>query len=145
MKRITVVVIMLMIVAIVLSACGQVDTMPAEGREVKVEGGSYRDTSPAQLKSMLDNKDFLFVNVHIPYEGEISGTELFIPYDEVEQNLSRFPEDRGAKIVVYCRSGSMSAIAAKTLVKSGFTNIWNLDGGMIEWERQGYELVRTSR
>jgi rhodanese-related sulfurtransferase len=36
----------------------------------------------------------------------------------------------------------MSAIAARTLVKSGYTNVWNLDGGMIEWERQGYELIR---
>ncbi len=145
MKRITVVVIILMMVAIVLSACGQADTIPAEGREVKVEGGSYRDISPPQLKSMLDSKDFLFVNVHIPYEGEVPNTDLFIPYNEIDQNLSRFPGDQGAKIVVYCRSGSMSAIAAKTLVKSGFTNVWNLDGGMIEWERRGYELVRTSR
>jgi len=90
---------------------------------------------------MLDNKDFLLVNVHIPYEGEIPQTDLFVPYNEVEQNLSQFPRDKGAKIVLYCRSGSMSAIAAKNLVKLSFSNVWNLDGGMVEWERQGYELI----
>jgi len=107
-----------------------------------VNGGSYWKITPAQLNSMLENKDFLLVNVHIPYEGEIPQTDLFVPYNEVEQNLSQFPKDKGAKIVLYCRSGSMSAIAARTLVKLGFTNVWNLDGGMAEWEKQGYELVR---
>ena len=47
-----------------------------------------------------------------------------------------------AKIVVYCRSGSMSAIAARELVKLGFTNVSNLAGGMVEWEKRGYELIR---
>ena len=63
-------------------------------------------------------------------------------YNEIEENLSKFPKDKGGKIVLYCRSGSMSAIAARTLVKLGFTNVWNLDGGMVEWEKQGYELIR---
>lgn len=103
--------------------------------------GSYRDITSAQLTEMLENKDFLFVNVHIPYEGEIPETDRFVPYNEIEQNLSEFPENKGAKIVFYCRSGSMSSIAAKTLVSLGFTNVWNLDGGIVEWERQGYELL----
>ena len=43
---------------------------------------------------------------------------------------------------LYCRSGSMSAIAARELVKLDFTNVTNLAGGMVEWEKQGYELIR---
>jgi rhodanese-related sulfurtransferase len=35
----------------------------------------------------------------------------------------------------------MSAIAASTLVKLRFSNVWNLNGGMVEWERQGDELI----
>jgi len=34
----------------------------------------------------------------------------------------------------------MSAMAAESLVGFGFTNIWNLDGGMVEWEQAGYAL-----
>ena len=85
------------------------------------------------------------MNVHIPYEGEIPPTDLFVPYNEVEQYLRQFPPDKTAKIVLYCRSGSMSATAAKTLVKQGFTNVWNLEGGMVDWEKQGYKLVRQSK
>ncbi len=43
--------------------------------------------------------------------------------------------------MLYCRSGPMGATAARTLVGLGFTNVWNLDGGMVAWERQGYELI----
>ena len=145
MKRIILVLCLFIPTIALLSACGQASPIPAEGREVKVDGGSYRDITPAQLKSMLENKDFLLVNVHIPYEGEIPETDLFVPYNEIEQNLSKFPENKGAKIVLYCRSGSMSAMAARTLVSLGFTNVWNLDGGMVDWEQQGYQLIRKQQ
>ena len=91
---------------------------------------------------MLEHKNFLLVNVHIPYEGEIAQTDLFVPYNEIEKNLSKLPKDMDVEIVLYCRSGSMSAIAARELVKLGFNNLSNLAGGMVEWEKQGYELIR---
>ncbi|MBA7480881.1 hypothetical protein ES707_16344 [subsurface metagenome] len=131
---------------VILVACGQTSRVQTAGlEEIKVNGGSYWNITPAQLDSMLENKDFLLVNVHIPYEGEIPQTDLFVPYNKVEQNLSQFPKGKGAKIVLYCRSGSMSAIAARTLVKLGFTNVWNLDGGMVEWEKQGYDLADSEQ
>ncbi len=89
---------------------------------------------------MLKQKDFFFVNVHIPYEGEIEPTDDQIPYDQTAQQLSLYPADKGAKIVLYCRSGRMSSIAAKELVKADCTNVWNLDGGIAAWEQQGLPL-----
>ncbi len=131
----------LLIVVITFTACAGGSSIPAGGKEVPANGGYYIDINPAQLQSMLDTKDFPLVNVHIPYEGEIPQTDLFVPYNQIEDNLSQFPQDKGAKIVLYCRSGSMSALAARTLVKLGFSNVWNLDGGLVEWARQGYELI----
>ena len=126
-----------------LLGCGNTITkQTVEPQRVQVNGGSYWDITPAQLSSMLEHKNFLLVNVHIPYEGEIPKTDLFVPYNEIEENLSRLPKDMSAKIVLYCRSGSMSAIAARELVKLDFTNVWNLAGGMVEWEKQAYELIR---
>jgi len=105
--------------------------------------GPYTNVGPAELNSMLASKDFVFVNVHIPFEGDIDGTDLSIPYDQITEpdNLALLPADKGAQIVLYCRSGRMSEIAANALVGLGYTNVWNLDGGMIEWERQGFEIV----
>jgi len=48
---------------------------------------------------------------------------------------------RETKIVLYCRSGSMSAIAARALVAAGYTKVWNLDGGMNAWRALGYPVV----
>jgi len=141
MKLKSLLLVVLLIVIIIFVACAGGSSIPAEGKRVQVNGGSYVDISPEQLNLMLETKDFLLVNVHIPYEGEIPQTDLFVPYDQIEENLSQFPQDKGVKIVLYCRSGSMSAIAARTLVKFGFSNIWNLGGGMVEWERQGYEII----
>ena len=145
MKRISFLFAVLLIAAITFSACAGNSSTPVAGKEVQVNGGYYVDISPAQLNSMLEIKDFTLVNVHIPYEGEISQTDLFVPYNQIEENLSQLPQDKGAKIVLYCRSGSMSAIAARTLVKLGFNNVWNLDGGMVEWEKQGYELIHKPK
>ncbi len=102
----------------------------------------YTNVTPAQLSEMLKSKDFFFVNVHIPYAGEIAETDAFIPYDQTAQQISQYPVDRQAKIVVYCRSGRMSAIAAAELAKAGYTRIWNLDGGMSAWEQAGYPLLK---
>jgi rhodanese-related sulfurtransferase len=114
---------------------------PESYEVVQTDGGSYKNINSAQLAEMLKSKDFVFVNTHIPYEGEIAVTDAFIAYNEIEKNLDKLPTDKNAKIVLYCRSGRMSEIAAKTMVKLGYTNIWNHTGGMIEWEKQGNVLL----
>jgi len=128
---------------LILSACQSEKSAKAiTGSPVSVTGGSYLNVTPPELKAMLDTKDFVFVNVHIPFAGNIANTDLSIPYDQIEQNLAKLPADKKAKIVLYCRSGRMSAIAAETLVKLGYTNLWNLDGGMVAWEQAGYEIQK---
>lgn len=106
-----------------------------------------RMLSPAELKKWLqdDERDFLLVNVHIPYAGEIPGTDLFIPFDRIQDNLSRLSADRKKKIVVYCRGGHMSAIAARTLAKLGFSNVYDLKGGMRAWTKAGFPLTKKSK
>ena len=117
-----------------------------ESQKVPVEGGgSYTDVSADGLAVMLKRKDFPLINVHIPYDGEIEGTDLFVPFDQVETNLGKLPTNKSATLVVYCRSGGMSAIAARTLVKLGYTDVWNLDGGMIAWKKAGYSLARRGQ
>ncbi len=110
--------------------------------QVAVPGaGSYISVQPSELAAMLKAKNFRLVNVHTPYAGEIPGTDLALPYDQIEKRLGELPSDKTAKILLYCRSGAMSAIAARALVKLGYTNVWNLDGGMSAWEQAGYALV----
>jgi rhodanese-related sulfurtransferase len=100
----------------------------------------YADISVQQLAELLENKDVTLVNTHIPYEGELPQTDLFIPFDEITDHLDQLPE-KDASIVLYCRSGSMSTSAAKALVELGYANVLELDGGFNAWKTMGYDFV----
>ena len=100
----------------------------------------YTDITAEKLKEMLKNKDFYLVNVHIPYEGEIENTDAFIPFDQIEKNLNKFPEDKNTKIVLYCQSGRMSVLASKSLSPLGYSKVFNLLLGMHDWQSKGFPL-----
>jgi phage shock protein E len=133
--------IFILIAAVILVGCR---SKSVTGETVTAVGGSYQNITSAELNTMLKNKDFVFVNVHIPFAGNIANTDISIPYDQIgiPENLSQLPDDKNEKIVLYCRSGRMSEIAADELVSLGYTNIWNLTGGMVEWEQAGYEIEK---
>jgi len=113
-------------------------------KSAPARAAAYADISPAELSAMLagGERDFLLVNVHIPYIGEIKGTDAFIPYNEIAERMPGIAPSREKKIVLYCQSGSMSAAAARDLVSLGYENVLNLSGGMIAWERSGFPLVK---
>lgn len=139
-------IIAFVLVAQLAAACGSNVAAPTAstgsiGVTVQTDGGAYTNINPQELKAMLEHKDFAFINTHIPYEGEIEPTDAFVPYDALDENLGRLPADKNAKIVLYCRSDRMSTIAAKELVKKGYTNLYNLVGGMVAWERAGLPLT----
>jgi rhodanese-related sulfurtransferase len=149
MMRKILILFVMSIASLWLVACASGPSTPAEavpvevkGEIVAVSGGAYTDASVAELQTMLKNKDFTFINVHIPFEGDIPGTDLSIPYNEIDQNLSQLPAEKDAKIVLYCRSGNMSETAAETLVGLGYTNVWNITGGMVAWEKAGLPLEK---
>lgn len=132
-------VVSFLLIALLLAGC---QSKSVVSEDVSLDGGSYKNVDAKGLNTMLKNKDFVFINVHIPFAGDIADTDLSIPYDQIEENLSQLPSDKNAKIVLYCRSGHMSQIAAEKLVSLGYANIWNLKGGMIGWEQAGYNIEK---
>lgn len=102
---------------------------------------SFKNISSQDLNQILKNKDFYLINVHTPYEGEIEKTDTYLAYNRIENYLNKLPKDKNAKIVLYCQSGRMSEIAAETLASLGYSNVSNLVGGMVDWEKQGFNLI----
>ena len=87
---------------------------------------------------MMQQKDFALINVHVPYEGEIVGTDVHLPYTDVaaiEDYLGHAP---AAKAVLYCFGGSMSVAAGDALVALGYCQIYDLAGGLVAWKQAGY-------
>ena len=80
------------------------------------------------------------INVHIPYDDHIEGTDAFIAFDSILESPD-LPTDKAAPIALYCRSGNMSAQAAAALVDAGYTDVVDLDGAMNAWEASGNPLV----
>ena len=127
----------LLAVAFLITACQPAKQEPEIGIKADMGGYPYRVVYVSELQTMLENKDFVMVNVYTPWEKDIPQTDLRIGYDVLEQNLSQLPADKDAKILVYCLSGGMSKKAVATLVTNGYTNIWMLEGGLTSWEAAG--------
>lgn len=142
MKRSYPIIFVLILLAVLITACGQGTPSPTEMTEsgFPKNTAGYADINVQQLVEMLPDKNFTLVNVHIPYEGELSQTDLFIAYNRITDNLDQLP-DKDAPIVLYCRSGRMSAEAATVLARLGYNNVMELNGGFIAWEAAGYELL----
>jgi len=91
---------------------------------------------PDEFATEIGSRDAYVVNVHVPDEGTIDGTDAAIPFDRIVGD-SRLPADRDARILLYCKTDRMSREAAVDLMNDGYTNVVFLEGGMDAWERTG--------
>lgn len=95
-----------------------------------------------RVEELLKSENVFVLQAHNPYQGELDGTDLIL---EDWQNIARYedqlPADKDVPILVYCRSGRMSAMAAKQLADMRYSKIYDFDGGMKAWTASGRELV----
>jgi rhodanese-related sulfurtransferase len=110
-----------------------------------VDKKAYENIYIDQFVKMMDQKDFILINVHIPYYGEISQTDLLVPFNAIEQHKNDLPKDKNARIVVYCMMGPMGDIAAEKLANMGYARISNFQGGMMAWTQAGRHLQRRQK
>ncbi|MDD1627518.1 MAG: rhodanese-like domain-containing protein [Methylococcaceae bacterium] len=101
----------------------------------------YLKMMPAtELNQILQNEDIFLVDVHTPEQQHIKGTDLFIPYNEIEKYQDKFPKDKNTAIYLYCEGGPMGNAAAKSLYKLGYRNLINLEGGANAWRKAGFDF-----
>ena len=120
--------IILIILAMVgLTACGQ--------DMENVQEAVYVNITALQAKEIMDSEEgFIILDTRTREEYEESHIPgaILIPYDEILEKAEGVLTDKDQLILVYCRSGRRSKLAAQDLVKLGYTNIKEF-GGIIDW------------
>lgn len=119
--------ILLFLTILLLTACGQDKAHKQEA--------VYMNITAQQAKEIMDSQDgyvILDARTQEEYdESHIPGAVL-IPYDEIIEKAENILTDKNQLILVYCRSGRRSKLAAEDLVALGYTNIKEF-GGIIDW------------
>lgn len=108
---------------------------------ISAGGEAYTTVSTPQFMQMMKHKDFTLIDVHVPYQGEIPGTDERLPYDRIAGLKNKLPQDKNSPIVVYCMGSYMGRIAARTLSQMGYTHVTQFYDGMIGWQEHGGKLV----
>ena len=107
------------------------------------DGGSatYEQISGAEAKALMDSESgYIIIDARTQEEydeGHIPEA-ILIPEYEIAYRAENELSDKNQLILVYCRSGRRSKIAAEELVKLGYTNVKEF-GGIIDWK---YEIVK---
>ena len=123
MKKLIVIFLAMML----LTACGQ--------NKEKSQEAVYVNITAEQAKEIMDSQeDYIILDVRTQEEFDethIPGA-ILIPYDEILEKAEGVLTDKEQLILVYCRSGRRSKLAAEDLVELGYTNIKEF-GGIIDW------------
>jgi len=119
--------IILILTVLLLTACGQEKENDREA--------VYVNITAEEAKALMDSgEDYIILDVRTREEydqGHIPGAVL-IPDTEIEARAEELLPDKDQLILVYCRSGRRSKIAAEALIELGYTNIKEF-GGIIDW------------
>ena len=119
--------ILLLLAVMLLTACGQ--------DKENDQGAAYLNITAEEAKQIMDSEEgyiILDVRTQEEYdEGHIPGA-IVISHEEIKEKAEDVLTDKDQLILVYCRSGRCSKIAAEALVELGYTNIKEF-GGIIDW------------
>ena len=119
--------IILLLAVMLLTACGQ-----DKGND---QGAVFVNITAEEAKQIMDTEaGYIILDVRTQEEydeGHIPGA-ILIPYTQIGEKANEMLPDKDQLILVYCRSGRRSKIAAEALVELGYTNIKEF-GGIIDW------------
>jgi len=142
--------IIILLACILLASCGKDNSIGIIGGAdgptsifIAKEGEkmAYEQITQDKAKGIMDSDtEHIVLDVREQEEfdeGHIKGAVL-LPYTEITDKAESVIPDKDALILVYCRSGRRSKIAAESLASLGYTNVKEF-GGIIDWK---YEIEK---
>jgi rhodanese-related sulfurtransferase len=132
-----------LILALGLAACGAPAATGSGAAAAPVDINNLpANMTVQQAKPLLDNSGVFWLDVREQSEydaGHIPGVTL-IPTGQVESRLSEIPKDK--PVIVTCRTGNRSAAVAQFLQEQGYTNVHNMQGGIVAWQNAGFPVAK---
>jgi rhodanese-related sulfurtransferase len=98
---------------------------------------NFKNIGKNELKKIIENNDNIFlldIRTKEEYEEGNIDTSVNIPLQELLYDIDDIEEYKDKKVVVYCRSGHRSITACNLLSMSGFTDLYNLEKGIIDYK-----------
>jgi len=98
-------------------------------------------------KRMQYNSSLVLIDVREPKELATFGfipNAITIESKSFSQQLHTLPSDKETEIVVVCQTGARSINICIRLILEGYTNVYNVQGGMLRWMLDGKKLQRTA-
>ena len=129
-----------------LMACGQTqDQSSTDKNSVKEQVSEPIVISVEEFKSKMENPEAQLIDVRT--DGEVREGMLPGATQLDESNWSNFVKgaenlDRNKPVLVYCRSGVRSHKSAKYLAENGFKEVYDMKGGIIDWNRKNGEIIK---
>lgn len=105
-------------------------------------GGSesvHHELDPKAFREVVNRPDVYTLDVHVPEQRHVDGTDAFMPYDSIREHRDLLP-DEDTPIALYCRSDGMSREVAAVLSELGYEEIHLLRGGIRAWNDRDLPL-----
>lgn len=95
------------------------------------------------LKEHMDaSPNLCLIDVREPHEWQtlrIPGAQL-LPKDQITNSIESVQSDKNQPVYLHCHSGARSLFAAYCLAEMGYTQIYSVNGGIVEWSMNGYPV-----
>ena len=105
---------------------------------------SYREVSSPEAADLIKNEGPVILDVRTPNEynrGHLHNSVL-IPVQELQSRYQELGNHKDREILIYCATGNRSTVASKILIDNGFKHIVNMRGGISDWSKKNYPVVR---
>jgi rhodanese-related sulfurtransferase len=103
-----------------------------------------KKVDPVEFSEVIAEPGVIILDVRTPEEFNAGHIENAININVADSNFSSEVSklDKNATVAVYCRSANRSAVATKEMAELGFTDMYDMQGGIIDWEAAGGPVVQ---
>jgi rhodanese-related sulfurtransferase len=116
-------------------------------QDIAVNGFGSGSIDVKGATTLINQQDAIVIDVRT--EGDFKQGHIInaqnIPMTRLKEQLNRLEPYKDTPVIINCRSGAQSSVACRLLRKEGFSQVYNLQGGILSWQNSGFPVSRKSK